>query len=68
MTCQTFAQKRRAVIFGTRLEARFPKLATRHAEAGPLTVMHVGQMTITGEREIAAYEARRAALASRFRQ
>lgn len=66
MTVQTFGQKRNAVIFGNRVQARFPKLAERHAKAGPLKVLHIGRMTIVGAEEISAYEARRAGLLSRF--
>lgn len=66
MTVQTFSMKRNAVIFGNRLEARFPKLAARYSKAGPLRVLHVGRMTIVGTEEISAYEARRAGLLSRF--
>lgn len=66
MTVQTFGQKRNAVIFGSRLEARFPKLAERYSKAGPLRVLHVGRMTIVGAEEISAYEARKAVLLSRF--
>lgn len=65
MTVQTFGQKRNAVIFGSRLEARFPKLAKRYAKSGPLTVLHVGRMTIVGAEKISAYKARRAGLISR---